>query len=211
MKNTYIKNLKTNELYPTTDFHFGGGVLTYIGTSVLSFTLTEGEWEYIEVEIKFDSHSLNDIATYKELLYCNKKKKLIEPYQDFLASKLAEILNIGEFIGAKVISLDILHKTYSRISKELSDCEDTLCTEYEQGLEDTEAEANLPILEQKVQFLKNLTSEEIDTLSNLIPKLNKISVELNVFKKSYKYVKHYNKVVENFKPLFVYPTHIFLF
>lgn len=116
MKHTYIKNILTNELYPTTDFHFGGGVLTYIGTSALPFTLTEGEWEYIEVEIKFDSHSLNDIATYKELLYCNKKKKLIEPYQDFLASKLAEILNIGEFIGAKVISLDILHKTYSRIS-----------------------------------------------------------------------------------------------
>jgi hypothetical protein len=191
MKHTYIKNILTNELYPTTDFHFGGGVLTYIGTSVPSFTLTKGEWEYIEIEIEFDFYSLSDINTQKELLYDNKKRELIEPYQDILSSKLVEILNIKNFIGVKFISVILLHETYNRLSKELSDCEDTLNSEYEQGLEDTEAEANLPILEQKVQFLENLTSEEINILSDLIPKLNKISVELNVFKKIYKYVKHH--------------------
>ncbi len=172
MKNTYIKNLKTNELYPTTDFHFGGGVLTYIGTSVLSFTLTEGEWEYIEKNIEFSELTYQETQLQIKNLFdlvSKKEDSFIFVFSDSKSRDLFNIFGIRSKIG-KYITTDILSEKILEIQDRLQN--------------DSDIFQETSKLDQQLYVLTNLTYQDKRNFQNLIAQANLYTADLLEFKKN---------------------------
>lgn len=172
MKHTYIKNILTNELYPTTDFHFGGGVLTYINTSVPPFTLTEGEWEYIEKNIEFSE--LTYIETQlriKTLFHLVSKKEgsFMFVFSDSKSRDLFNIFDIRSKIG-NYITTDILSEKIQEIQDRLQN--------------DSDIFQETSKLDQQLYILTNLTDQEKRNFQSLISQANSHTTELLDFKKN---------------------------